>query len=214
MSERFEMVVNRTVVNSITNKDLQKQVAECFKALATVEKGHWQYAKALKEINVNDYWRVDFKNLDEFFKAFGVSKPTYYRCLTACNVMEKVLIPNGYNEQMISVTNASILSVLGNALEQFLNSCKASEKHIELMSKSQLEKEVRDYLKQINGAVPGNEETEQEEKEEKKQRPRAEIDGKDIVIKYEGKTYKLPLKVMKQYEVKEEKENKKAEKKS
>lgn len=206
MTEKFEVVVNSSIGSNIVGKELKKAVNECYKALRTIERSKWQWAKALHEIDANDYWRTDYKDLETFFKDFGVSKATYYRVLAACSMLESVIIPNGYNEDQFPITKASLLAVLGNAVQNFIDQCKEKEIHIELMSKNELEKEIKKYRKSLDNAIDGNGEGENEEKEKKEAKPKAEIDGKDIVIKYDGKTYRMPLKELKKYEVKEEKE--------
>lgn len=203
MSEKFEVAVNKSILNEITNADLKREVINCFKAAEIVNKGLWSYARALNQIKVNEYWRVNYDDMDSFLKKFELSKQTFYRNADAVDVLEKLLIPNGYNEKQFGVSKAYEFVVLQGDAQAFIDSCKLNEYHIENMTKEQLRDLIKKFRKSLDDAIDGD--GKNEEKEKKETKPKAEIDGNDIIIKYNGKTYKVPLKELKKYEVKEEK---------
>lgn len=202
-NNNYELVVNKNVTYKVTNAKMLENIERCFNALRTIDKGQWEYAKSIHEINVNDYWRTDFDSLEKFLKEFGVAKTTYYRCNNAVVVMEQILIPNGYSYENITFTKAAILSTLGNACTQFVDSLKSSGIDLVEMGQTELAEKVKAYIKQLKGAVNGakDEKDSEEKKEKNNDKPKAKISDDNIIIEYAGKTYSIPLKKLEKFEV-------------
>lgn len=193
--EDYAVSIKRNAINEITNANLKKEVMKCYKALDKVNEGYWSFAKALYEINVNEYWRTDCNSVEEFLGKFEISKATYYRQIAAAKMLNNLLIPNGYTELNFDVTTASLFAVLKDGAQAFIDHCKTDGIHIELMTKEQVETEIKKFMKALDNAVSGNEETEKEEKKEKEVKPRIELVGKNtFLIKYNGKEWNITIK--------------------
>lgn len=187
MSEKFELSVKKSILNEITNADLKKEVINCFKAAEVVNKGLWSYAKALHQIKVNEYWRVNFDDMDTFLKKFELSKQTFYRNADAVEVLEKLLVPNGYNEKQFGVSKAYELVVLQESAQAFIDSCKVNGYHIEDMTKDQLRDLIKKFRKSLDNAIDGDGEEKEEKEEKKEPKPKIELIGKNkFLIKYDG----------------------------
>lgn len=203
MATNYELTLKKSVTYEVTNAKMLKNIERCYKALKTIDKGQWEYAKSIHEINANDYWRTDFDSLEKFMDAFGIAKTTYYRCNNAVVVMEKILIPNGYSYETITFTKAAILSTLGNACEQFVNSIKSSGIDLVEMGQTELAEKVKFYIANLKGAVSGKKNEDEKEEKDKKAdtKPKAKINDDNIIIEYAGKTYSIPLKKLEKFEV-------------
>ena len=194
---------------TLTNKDLTKNIGELFKAVYTMEKGTWDFAEALHTIYVNKYYEDDYAgSVKKFFKAIGLADSTGYRMIQSVDCYKNSLEKYGYTKKQFPITKCFVMAVLGDSIDAFIDSSKAKGQCIEDMTKDQLQALVKAYLKSLNGAVDNEGEGEGEGEgkgEAKPKKVKAETDGKVITIYYEEKTYNIPVKDLKKYEVKEAK---------
>lgn len=189
----------------ITNKDLNKNLEKMVKALQSVKKGHWSFAKALYSIKVNQLYQDDFGTMENFYKAMdGIDKTFGSKCISAVDCLVNVLINYGYNEDNISVSNAYGLARLRDDLKPFLE--KYSEVHFGEITQRKLEEMIREWKNAKDDAITLNEtETEKEtetETETKGVDVKAFLIDDLLTINIKNKVYGITLEELKEYEVK------------
>lgn len=187
---------------AITNKDLNKNLERMIRALQSVKKGHWSFAKALYNIKVNQLYQDDFGTMENFYKAMdGIDKTFGSKCISAVDCLVNVLVNYGYNEDNISVSNAYGLARLREDLVPFLE--KYNNISFGEMTQRKLEEMIRDWKNAKNGAITINEtETETEkETETKGTEVKAFLIDDLLTINIKYKVYGITLEELKEYEV-------------
>lgn len=183
-------------LNQLANKGLKKELVSMLKAMETISKSTWNYAKAMHKIIDEEMFVDDFKTVKRFAKECVKVAPStitkYVNAVKGLKVIEKY----GYNENNFTVSKSNIIYSLGENAKSYLDYVTIKDIHIELMSEQEMVLNIKNFLGANEEAVEsGNNETETEAKEEVY-----------IEIEYNGKKYHIPESVLSKYEVTDEEE--------
>lgn len=182
-----EQVKNSLVVlqeRKLQTKALESECKKIISALEGIEKNTWKYAVSIHQILVKDLWVKDFEKLENLADYLQTSRSTLVKMKKAVDfALDKGVMG------IWSVSRCYVLSTIED-YDTFQKWCKDNHIEVDKISKNDLEKLVSDYNKGRNKAVNDNEEKEKEEIE-------------SIEIVYNKVMYRIPLNVLKKYEVKE-----------
>lgn len=212
------IVNNPSLVSSLTNKDLRKNVTAMLQASAGLNKSTWKYAIALHNIIAGEQFKDDFKNQKAFGTAMDIKESTITKCCKAVDMVINVLPAYGYGleideekgvKAVIGYSNAYLLGTIDD-LPAFME--KYSDTDFSKIGKNQLEKLISLYKKPQKEAVEVEaneveevEETETEEVEAKANKGdiTANISKGILTFSYRGKNYSVPMKDLKEYIIQE-----------
>lgn len=167
--------------NSITTLDkaLQPELQKAVKGLQTMNKGSWEYAKAISKIGANGLYKKDFENIRLFAEYIGVSAGFISQCTKAV----KFASEHKGIETVYTVGKAYELSKVDN-LQSLID--YASENDIPLNTDKDVQKAVKEY----NG------------KDTDKTTGKKTKDPTIVTFELYGITYAIPSHVLKKYAVK------------
>ena len=203
------LVIDRSNVSKLVNKDLRSNVSKMLTATASTNKNMWVLAVGAYNIIENELYKDDFGTLEKFGVALDCKKSTLSKWANAVRFIYSNLKAYGYDMEKISYSNAYLLSSLGNDFEAFMKQYeKADAEEGEIrttvdfgkMAKSQLEKLISDFKNK--DVVEAESKAEDGKKEEK---VKASVSEGCIIFTYNEVTYKVPLDKLSKYAVKNEK---------
>ena len=198
----FNLSVNEQKFNALQGKELKSNLKKMLQAMNGVNKSQWQYAIALHNIIVNEYFKPDFKSQNEFASAIGIDKGTISKYVGAVRVMVNVLTPKfHYSIEQVPYSKASCLASIKD-VEKFLK-----DTGIDLLkcTMRELEQAKRDYNKPVETVEPKQEteQTEQTEQEEKELPTfTGRYDDNEVWFTVNNIKYIIPMSELKHYKVK------------
>lgn len=209
MNNTTALIVNNpTAISSLVNKDLRKNVTAMVQASNGLSKSMWKYAIAVHNIIEGELFKDDFKTQKAFAKAMDTNESTLSKFHSAVECVTNDLHAYGYSMENISYSNAYLLSTIEN-LDEFMGIYHETD--FSKIGKNQLEKLISAYKhpeKEVVEVEPKEaeaeaeaEEVEVEEVEAKKGDITANITDGVLTFTYRKKTYSVPVKDLKDYQV-------------
>lgn len=209
MNNTTALIVNNpTAISSLVNKDLRKNVTAMVQASNGLSKSMWKYAIAVHNIIEGELFKDDFKTQKAFAKAMDTNESTLSKFHSAVECVTNDLHAYGYSMENISYSNAYLLSTIEN-LDEFMGIYHETD--FSKIGKNQLEKLISAYKhpeKEVVEVEPKEaeaeaeaEEVEAEEVEAKKGDITANITDGVLTFTYRKKTYSVPVKDLKDYQV-------------
>lgn len=200
-TNKYEVVMNGNTTQ-LACKQLQVNVNSMIKALNTIDKSTWQYAISLHRIIKEELYKDDFKNIKEFSQFIDFSQSNITKYVQAVDFSINVLSKD-YTIGSISLSKCYILSCLNDNYNDFITFYKENTKEeLTNISKNKLEDLIKLYKKSLDNVVDN--ENENGENENQK-----ELSDDDIIeFTIDKVNYQMPYKVLKKYQVKEDKESK------
>ena len=209
MNNTTALIVNNpTAISSLVNKDLRKNVTAMVQASNGLSKSMWKYAIAVHNIIEGELFKDDFKTQKAFAKAMDTNESTLSKFHSAVECVTNDLHNYGYSMENISYSNAYLLSTIEN-LDEFMGIYHETD--FSKIGKNQLEKLISAYKhpeKEVVDVDPKEAETEAEadeveaeEVEAKKGDITANITDGVLTFTYRKKTYSVPVKDLKDYQV-------------
>lgn len=209
MNNTTALIVNNpTAISSLVNKDLRKNVTAMVQASNGLSKSMWKYAIAVHNIIEGELFKDDFKTQKAFAKAMDTNESTLSKFHSAVECVTNDLHNYGYSMENISYSNAYLLSTIEN-LDEFMGMYHDTD--FSKIGKNQLEKLISAYKhpeKEVVDVEPKEaeteaeaEEVEAEEVEAKKGDITANITDGVLTFTYRKKTYSVPVKDLKDYQV-------------
>lgn len=209
MNNTTALIVNNpTAISSLVNKDLRKNVTAMVQASNGLSKSMWKYAIAVHNIIEGELFKDDFKTQKAFAKAMDTNESTLSKFHSAVECVTNDLHNYGYSMENISYSNAYLLSTIEN-LDEFMGIYHETD--FSKIGKNQLEKLISAYKhpeKEVVEVEPKEteteaetEEVEAEEVEAKKGDITANITDGVLTFTYRKKTYSVPVKDLKDYQV-------------
>lgn len=209
MNNTTALIVNNpTAISSLVNKDLRKNVTAMVQASNGLSKSMWKYAIAVHNIIDGELFKDDFKTQKAFAKAMDTNESTLSKFHSAVECVTNDLHNYGYSMENISYSNAYLLSTIEN-LDEFMGIYHETD--FSKIGKNQLEKLISAYKhpeKEVVDVEPKEAETEEaeaeteaEEVEAKKGDITANITDGVLTFTYRKKTYSVPVKDLKDYQV-------------
>lgn len=209
MNNTTALIVNNpTAISSLVNKDLRKNVTAMVQASNGLSKSMWKYAIAVHNIIEGELFKDDFKTQKAFAKAMDTNESTLSKFHSAVECVTNDLHNYGYSMENISYSNAYLLSTIEN-LDEFMGIYHDTD--FSKIGKNQLEKLISAYKhpeKEVVDVEPKeaeteaeSEEAESEEVEAKKGDITANITDGVLTFTYRKKTYSVPVKDLKDYQV-------------
>ena len=209
MNNTTALIVNNpTAISSLVNKDLRKNVTAMVQASNGLSKSMWKYAIAVHNIIEGELFKDDFKTQKAFAKAMDTNESTLSKFHSAVECVTNDLQNYGYSMENISYSNAYLLSTIEN-LDEFMGIYHETD--FSKIGKNQLEKLISAYKhpeKEAVDVTPNEtedeaetEEVEAEEVEAKKGDITANITDGVLTFTYRKKTYSVPVKDLKDYQV-------------
>ena len=209
MNNSTALIVNNpTAISSLVNKDLRKNVTAMVQASNGLSKSMWKYAIAVHNIIEGELFKDDFKTQKAFAKAMDTNESTLSKFHSAVECVTNELHNYGYSMENISYSNAYLLSTIEN-LDEFMGIYHETD--FSKIGKNQLEKLISAYKHPEKDAVDVEtkeaeteaeaEEVETEEVEAKKGDITANITDGILTFTYRKKTYSVPVKDLKDYQV-------------
>lgn len=209
MNNTTALIVNNpTAISSLVNKDLRKNVTAMVQASNGLSKSMWKYAIAVHNIIEGELFKDDFKTQKAFAKAMDTNESTLSKFHSAVECVTNDLHNYGYSMENISYSNAYLLSTIEN-LDEFMGIYHETD--FSKIGKNQLEKLISAYKhpeKEVVDVEPKeaeteaeDEEVEAEEVEAKKGDITANITDGVLTFTYRKKTYSVPVKDLKDYQV-------------
>ena len=209
MNNSTALIVNNpTAISSLVNKDLRKNVTAMVQASNGLSKSMWKYAIAVHNIIEGELFKDDFKTQKAFAKAMDTNESTLSKFHSAVECVTNDLHNYGYSMENISYSNAYLLSTIEN-LDEFMGIYHETD--FSKIGKNQLEKLISAYKhpeKEVVDVEPKEAETEEaeaeteaEEVEAKKGDITANITDGVLTFTYRKKTYSVPVKDLKDYQV-------------
>ena len=202
------IVNNPNAISSLVNKDLRKNVTAMVQASNGLSKSMWKYAIAVHNIIEGELFKDDFKTQKAFAKAMDTNESTLSKFHSAVECVTNDLHNYGYSMENISYSNAYLLSTIEN-LDEFMGIYHETD--FSKIGKNQLEKlisaykhpekEVVDVESKEAETEAETEEVEAEEVEAKKGDITANITDGVLTFTYRKKTYSVPVKDLKDYQV-------------
>ena len=209
MNNTTALIVNNpTAISSLVNKDLRKNVTAMVQASNGLSKSMWKYAIAVHNIIEGELFKDDFKTQKAFAKAMDTNESTLSKFHSAVECVTNELHNYGYSMENISYSNAYLLSTIEN-LDEFMGIYHETD--FSKIGKNQLEKLISAYKHPEKEVVDvetkeaeteaETEEVETEEVEAKKGDITANITDGVLTFTYRKKTYSVPVKDLKDYQV-------------
>lgn len=202
----YEMAVYGNGTQALS-KDLRTELNNVLKALKTIESGTWEYARALHKIESQKlYGDISLRKFCEDKEFLNPS--TVIKCYKGVEVLDKYLVPNGYNMKDFTFNHCYLISGLGKEnIQSFIDEIKANngEPHIENMTVKQLTAYLEKWMKRHNNAVDvtpnGKAEAEAEAKAEAEATDDDYIKGlkKGVKIHFNGTDYFIKYEDLEQY---------------
>ena len=208
MNNSTALIVNNpTAISSLVNKDLRKNVTAMVQASNGLSKSMWKYAIAVHNIIEGELFKDDFKTQKAFAKAMDTNESTLSKFHSAVECVTNDLHNYGYSMENISYSNAYLLSTIEN-LDDFMGIYHETD--FSKIGKNQLEKLISAYkhpekeVVDVESKEAETEEAEAEteaEEEAKKGDITANITDGILTFTYRKKTYSVPVKDLKDYQV-------------
>ena len=180
----------------ITNTDLKKELDNIVKAISTMEKSTWKFARALHRIESQKLYESDYGSARKFCEEKKLSSSTLTKAYKGVEVLDKVLIPSGYTEDDFTFNHCYVLDSLGDDLQKFIDEIIANNRmpKIEKMTVPQLSDYVKKWKSSADNVIDveakvkaSAQETVEDENTIKalKNGLKIHFNGKDYFIKYE-----------------------------
>ena len=195
------MVKNELVVRvagfEICNKELQKIETKMAQNNAKGNSLRWQNAGLFAQVVEDELFEEDFETMTNYAEAHGMSKATLTEMVNAYNYADEV----GLDKDMWTIGKAYALSKVEDVagFEKFIKAKGFNNKE-ELATMS--DKFVKSLVVEFNKT--GKEKPEETEAGENAEGNTSETtENEDIaIIKWNGKTYNIPVSVLVKYESK------------
>lgn len=212
------LMVAPTMINNLQCRELAKETKKIILIAGRQEKDKWLKAKSLYTIFENEWYKADYKNFTKYVEAIkdlgNESKSTYSKMVNAYRfIISDQAEKFGFNIENMIYASAYLLSTVED-LDGFMNYVgnmdltKVSYSTLEKLLKTFKEADVIDVeAKTTESEEAGSEEAGSEEKEivvepVNENEVTAIIEKGLLTFTYKNKTYIVPMKELKQYQVK------------
>lgn len=202
------LILHPELVNGLQCLELRENVVKMAIASRDMENNLWTYAIAVHNIKENEYYRDDYKTFSDFAKAVGSDKSTFSKYVNAVSfIVSDKATKYGFTTENMTYGKVYLLSALGDDFTAFMKAhkkidfVKATYKYLyELIKEWKKKETVETESEEVN------EETESEEVEIElpKNSILATIENGLMRFTYRKKEYIIPVKELKQYQLKEE----------